>query len=176
MWLRGILPSDTILPTPPLPPTEDAIIHTINDNSYPLPNWESGIYYGDGSGGEFSSFPLIRRCGVGLCSIDGNTSQITGMASLNLPGSIQTVPRSEYYAFYYLIKQATYGANLVFVTDHKPLFTVFNKGIECARLCVNYDLLVPVFAFIEQKLLQVIVRWMPSHLPSLGDEARLTRQ
>jgi hypothetical protein len=86
------------------------------------------------------------------------------MASINLPGEIQTVPRAEYFAFYYLIEQAVFGANIVFVTDHKPLFTVFNKGIDSAKLCVNHDLLVPVFSLITEKSLQISVRWMPSHL------------
>ena len=104
------------------------------------------------------------RCGVGLCSIDGNISNITGMASFNLPGEIQTVPRAEYFAFYYLVKQAVWGANITFVTDHKPFFVVFNKGIESAKLCTNHDLLVRVFSFIEDKSLQVTMRWMPSHL------------
>ena len=71
MWLRGILPTDTILPSLPIPPTDTTIVKRINDNSRPIPDWNSGTYYGDGSGGEYSSFPLIRRCGVGLCSIDG---------------------------------------------------------------------------------------------------------
>ena len=153
---------DTILPTLPTPPTDITIVNRINDNSNPLPNWGSGTYYGDGSGGEYSSFPLIRRCGVGVCVTDSN-GNITGLASSNLPGEIQTVPRAEYFAFYYVMRQASVGAVIVFVTDHKPLFEVFNKGIETAKLCINHDLLVPVFSFIEDKSLQVTMKWMPSH-------------
>ena len=137
-------------------------MNRINNNSYPLPHWGSGTYYGDGSGGEYSSFPLIRRCGVGVCVIDSN-GNITGLASFNLPGEIQTVPRAEYFAFYYVIQQALIGAVIVFVTDHKPLFEVFNKGIETAKLCINHDLLVPIFKSIEDKSLQVTMKWMPSH-------------
>lgn len=73
MWLRGLLPSSTILPSLPSPPIDNININRANDNSYPLPNWDSGVYYGDGSGGQYSSFPPVRRCGVGLCSIDGNS-------------------------------------------------------------------------------------------------------
>ena len=62
------------------------------------------------------------------------------------------------------MKQAVVGANIIFVTDHKPLSLVFNKGIESAKLCINHDLLVPIFSFIEDKSLQVTIRWMPSHL------------
>ena len=61
------------------------------------------------------------------------------------------------------MQQASVGAVIVFVTDHKPLFEVFNKGIETAKLCINHDLLVPVFSFIEDKSLQVTMKWMPTH-------------
>jgi hypothetical protein len=83
---------------------------------------------------------------------------------MNLPGSVQTVPRSEYYAFYYLIINAAQESVIHFVTDHQPLFNTFQKGISGARKCINKDILVEAFEVIDRKRLTVTMQWMPSHL------------
>ena len=159
LWLRGILPLPLSHPHPiPEPPT-DAMAIILGDNVC----WESGIYYGDGSGGGFSSFPAIRRCGVGLVKIHQDGSKHFEV-SMNLPGSVQTVPRAEYFALYYLLTMVVAGSTVEFVTDHKPLYKLFLAGKVAARKCANHDLMIPILQMVSVKDIDLTVRWMPSHL------------
>ncbi len=68
LWLRGILPEKLTKVNPDRMPPDDVTTTHINNTARP-PVWGSGTYYGDASGGEFSSVPAIRRIGVGLCSV-----------------------------------------------------------------------------------------------------------
>jgi len=73
-------------------PTNDLNITYI----YPdISTWRSGLYFGDASGGEFASYPSIRRVGCGLGVIDEEGNLVFG-ARFNLPGEIQTVPRGNF--------------------------------------------------------------------------------
>ena len=63
--------------------------------------WPSGDYFGDGSGGRFSSIPSLRRCGIGLAFLVNGVLQF-GLRS-PLPGDVQTVPRSEVAAAHVLL-------------------------------------------------------------------------
>lgn len=59
--------------------------------------WPSGYYFGDGSGGKYSRYPTITRCGVGVHYVDPDkVAQIN--RSTPLPGKIQTNNRAELYA------------------------------------------------------------------------------
>ena len=158
LWLRGILPFSLSHPIPIPEPQTDAIAIILGDNIM----WGSGTYYGDGSGGSFSSFPTIRRCGVGLVKVHHDGSKHFEV-SMNLPGGVQTVPRSEYFALYYLLTMANEHSVIEFVTDHKPLYKLFLAGVRVARQCVNHDLMLPIFHMVQAKHLSLIVRWMPAH-------------
>ena len=104
---------------------------------------DSGIYDGDASGGRFSSHGPLIRCGVGLVKIGyntkGNTFRKWGV-QMNLPGSVQTVPRAELYALQHLLNEATEHANIEFITDNKTNCDTFNKGIFAGTKSVNHDL------------------------------------
>ena len=128
---------------------------------------DSGIYYGDASGGRFSSYGPLIRCGVGLVKIgydiEGNIYRKWGV-QMNLPGVVQTVPRAELYALRYLLNAATENANIEFITDNKNNCETFNNDIFAGTKSVNHDLFKNIFGSISNKLLVVTVRWMPSHL------------
>ncbi len=94
LWLRGILPEKLTKAHPDKKPPLDVTTTHINNTVY-TPIWDSGTYYGDASGGDFSSVPLIRRVGVGLCSISPQGNLLFGVHR-NLPGEVQPVPRGEY--------------------------------------------------------------------------------
>ncbi len=65
--LRGILPHKlTIIDDQYLPPD---LPHLRFTNVSEDQLWESGTYYGDASGGEFSSVPRIRRVGCAVAHI-----------------------------------------------------------------------------------------------------------
>ena len=61
----------------------------------------SGLYYGDASGGAFSSHPKLTRCGIGFCKVNGHTEERLWEVQLNLPGLVQTVPRAELFALHF---------------------------------------------------------------------------
>ena len=72
LWLRGICPKSlTAIPEEHLP-TSEYIVKYIAYNS-PIPNCNaianSGTYYGDASGGRFSSYEPLIRCGIGLVKV-----------------------------------------------------------------------------------------------------------
>jgi hypothetical protein len=83
---------------------------------------------------------------------------------MNLPGSVQTVPRAELHALQHLLNEATENANVEFITDNKKNCDTFNKGIFAGTKNVNHDLFKRILGCIAEKHLIVTVRWMPSHL------------
>ena len=93
-WLRGLVPSSWTVPhTPPAPRLALRMV----GNDFPQPClWPNGTYATDGSGGEHSSFPTLRRCGAGIAYVEGNS--VPWGAFVCLPGLVQTVPRAELYA------------------------------------------------------------------------------
>ena len=66
MWLRGILPASKTKIADNHLPSDDIVIRYIN-----VPDrYTSGKYYGDASGGDFSQYPSLRRCGCAVVQID----------------------------------------------------------------------------------------------------------
>ena len=43
--------------------------------------WPSGLYFSDGSGGEYGSVPCLRRCGVGIARLCGASGEQDGVDS-----------------------------------------------------------------------------------------------
>ncbi len=87
-------------------------------------------------------------------------------ARMNLPGTLQTVPRAEYFAFLYLCQRAIPGSTILYMTDHLPLKKTFYGGWVAAHKAQNADLIVPALKAIEEKELIVDIKWMPSHIAS----------
>ena len=159
-WLRGLLP-ESLLQLSDIPPPYEQPVITIHGPDAPC--WGSGTYYGDGSGGPYSSHPTIRRCGTGLAVIN-IAGELSYGLSANLPGLIQTVPRSEYFALLCLVRLARESSVLLFVTDHLPLVKAYNKGRSFAVQTLNGDLFQEIFLHISGKSLQLTLKWVPSHL------------
>ena len=51
--------------------------------------FESGLYYGDASGGTFTFYPTLRGCGIGLIRIIDNACDWS--ANFNLPGPLKSL-------------------------------------------------------------------------------------
>ena len=160
LWLRGILPENFTRFSDDDSPRLDVITHQTNPMNE---SWNSGVYYGDASGGRFSSFPQLRRIGCGLVQVDVAGSLIWGRR-FNLPGPVQTVPRGELFVLLYLLEKVEALSNITYVTDNKKVKDKFCEGEESALKSTNCDLFKEVFQHIHSKQLQVTVRWMPSHL------------
>ena len=107
-----------------------ADLFTFPPDGLPLPIvWNSGTYYGDASGGDFTTFAPIRRIGCGLAAIDSNGALIAGM-SLNLPGPVQTVPRGELFALVMLMHFVDLCSDIDYVTDNWGLFSAFPRALN----------------------------------------------
>ncbi len=89
LWLRGLAPADFLT----VSRSDIPLVLALHVEGSPPECWPSGTYYGDGSGGDFSDYPELRRCGVGVATLQ-NGAQWFGVHS-RLPGPIQTVPRAE---------------------------------------------------------------------------------
>ena len=165
LWLRGILPSNlSTIPDEYLP--NNNTVHTYVSYSTPIEDCivTSGLYYGDASGGTFSSYPKLTRCGVGFCKVDRHTEQRLWGVQLNLPGLVQTVPRAELFALHFLVNEAQPESVIEFVTDNQKNSQTFNKGEPYARNSINADLFKHIFYNIAKNKLKLTVRWIPSHI------------
>ena len=145
LWLRGIIPEPLTSVSEEYWPKADLQVHytqyTENHNNMHV---ISGTYYGDASGGKFSSYPKLRRCGVGLVHINlDSTGKICREwgCSMNLIGQVQTVPRAELFALHFLLNEAPANSVLEFITDNLKECQTFNKGVEAGKLSANHDLL-----------------------------------
>ena len=111
--------------------------------------WPSGRYFGDGSGGRFSSYPALRRCGIGLAYLENEIFVFGACARLN--GEWQTVPRAETSALLILVDRASYHAHIEFVTDNKYVKDTFAIGADQVRGNVNADLFYKILSHIKEK-------------------------
>ena len=132
MWLRGICPKHlTDIPEEHHPTLEykfQYIAYNTPTNNITV---GSGTYYGDASGGRFSSYPPLIRCGVGVVKVgfdsNGNIYREWGVM-MNLPGLVQTVPRAELCFLHFILSEALPNSNIEFITDNKKNYETFNKG------------------------------------------------
>ena len=163
-WLRGIVPeSFTEIDNTDLPPN---VLIASEENMF-RPDFDSGTYYGDASGGKFTSFPVLRRIGVGVVQVDVEANLVWGH-SFNLPGPIQTVPRGELFAILYVIQRTSYNKTIHFVTDNLKVAQKYNEGKDSALLSTNCDLFKELFEILHTRNIKLTVRWMPSHLLETG--------
>jgi len=160
LWLRGLLPAHLVNIQHTFNPSEE--ISLVYENA-PACNFHDGVYYGDASGGSFTAFPSIRRCGCGLAQVDAQGVFIWG-ARFNLPGSVQTVPRAELFVLAMLLDRSQASSTIAFITDNQKNSELFNKGEAATLKSANCDLFRDIFEAIRIKCLQVTVSWMPSHL------------
>ncbi len=164
MWLRGILPSYLVeISTEHAPSDEVKVVYTNKPNTY-----TSGTYYGDGSGGEYSSFPSLRRCGRSIVQIT-STGELSHAARFSLPGTIQTVPRAEFYCLVWLALQLEPCSDIHYITDNLGLHNTFNKGPKAGLVSSNADLYNILYKHAVEKAIQIKVSWMPSHLTPAED-------
>jgi len=112
--------------------------------------WPSGYYSGDGSGGTYSSYDFLRRCGVGIHYVSPDLTP--GFDDWQPPlGPIQTVPRAELLAVCIVIDKVENGAKIDFFADSKITKDTYYKGVERARFAANSDLWVQLFQSIKDK-------------------------
>ena len=167
-WLRGILPAGLFLKeTIPLPVIDTTI--RVFDPFGITPNgswWPPGTYGTDASGGEFSSYPEIRRCGCGISAIR-NLTEIEWAASFPLEGEIQTVPRAELFAILTLVQHLQPGSESIVVSDSKVNVDLFRKGKYPAMASTNGDLWQIMFDVLERNQVTIRLHWIQGHLDTV---------
>jgi len=139
----------------------------------PIPNeWPSGYYFGDGSGGNYSKYPTLRRAGVGLHYVNLDKVPMYNFWQ-PLPGPQQTVPRAELFALCLAVTHVHQAGVIDFFTDSLITANTFNKGPARARLANNADLWNYLFGLIQAKNILCRVYWMPSHTDSMPSKKKL---
>ena len=157
-WLRGILPAHLVTPKHPVPHAVD-----VTHRGHVPTQWPSGTYYTDGSGGAYSSYSTLRRCGFGVAYCDPHFE--FGIHS-PLPG-IQTVPRAELWAVLYVALQCTHRAHIHIITDSENTM----RGIRTGRRTGdNADLWIALWKQVADKCITLQVDWVKSHLDKVDCE------
>ena len=165
LWLRGILPSHHMNISDEYTPSDTLkIYHEFSQSCRQEQDivWDSGLYYGDASGGVYTQYAELRRVGVGLTKFHNGTFH-SGI-HCNLPGTVQTVGRGELFALLVLARSLNPSSNVEFVTDNQNVQINFDKGEIACALTNNADLYKELFMHIKNQQLSIKVRWMPSHL------------
>ena len=101
--------------------------------------WSGGTFYGDASGGKFTSLKPLRRCGCGIALVDEEGNLIFGIF-FNLPGLVQTVPRAELYALLFVVENLDGNAVATYVIDNQGVHDLFHQGPALCKLSINADL------------------------------------
>jgi len=141
-------------------PTTEHNETPVDNRAYPN-GWPSGYYFGDGSGGKYSKYPPITRCGVGVHYVNPLKQPVFD-ASMPLPGEIQSNNRAEIYAILIAVSHIEQAGKIDFFTDNKPARNTYNKGKHRARLACHADLWSEIFAIIDRKHIELNVFWMPT--------------
>ena len=158
-WLRGIVPQSCTFANSDDIPVRRTIKY---QGDRPTGKWPSGTYYGDGSGGVYTSYPTLSRCGVGIALVE-NGVLILG-AKYRLPRPHQTVPRVELSAIATLLEYLDEGAHVTYIGDNKPVVDRYLEGEAACLRSTNGDLYSLVFKYIREKNISFSIKWMPSHL------------
>lgn len=86
----------------------------------------SGYYFGDGSGGKYSKYPSLTRCGIGVHYVDLHKTPTYDIPT-PLPDEIQTNNRSELYALLLVVQNLELVGKADFFTDNKIVNDTYNK-------------------------------------------------
>ena len=172
LWLRGLLPAAFVPVNTPAVHTED--IFVIGDFN----GWLPGTYYGDGSGGPFSAYPLLRRCGVGIAVVQPNydyTQQEPNPfrwgAFLALPGLVQTVPRAELMVLVVVVERVSPGMTVI-KSDNRWVVDTFGQGKDHCLAAQHSDLWTRIFEVLDRGLVVLEVTWVKGHVESVEVASR----
>jgi len=102
LWSRGLVPDPArSLPAPPVDDHREWWLRGIK----PDVCYYTGLAYTDGSGGVYSQWKDLRRCGWCGVSVSPGGKLIFGRYG-PLPSSVQTTPVAELWAFYQVVRYA----------------------------------------------------------------------
>ena len=177
LWLRGLLPASA----------KDAIdkpsekITCKMFGAFPQGGLlRSNLLFLDGSGGRFSEYPPIRRCGFGLAvvSFNGASPKLLFGIAASLPGESQTTARAELFALVFGVFASEPCVNLTAVTDNEATKDRFAElkaaGFpEPSPEEANADLWVLLCKAAKSRPGSLDVRWVKAHIAPGGEGAEL---
>ena len=172
LWLRGLLPSNLCVEEPIPPPIDHLQLYVYDPHSLtPDPHvWPPGLYGTDGSGGELSAYPELRRVGCGVSRVDctaGGGFDVIWSANFALPGDVQTVPRGELFAICIVVEHVSHGI-VTICSDSLINIDLFNKGLNFAVGTSNGDLWRRIRDAIQAKSLTLRLHWVQGHLDKVA--------
>ena len=129
MWLRGIpatsLPDPLAITFSAFEANSDGIFREVNFEAEPI-KVEGLLLGGDGSGGEHSKDPRLRRCGFGVAILreDADAVVVVKLIFGTVPGS-QDSYRAEATAILCVLLRTV--GSCVMIVDSEAVFKTFNK-------------------------------------------------
>ena len=177
LWLRGLLPA-SVMPNNTPYIDQDDISYVGSPPHHQA--WPSGSYFADASGGEYSSLPVLRRCGVGVCVLkqyyniaeeDPDQPMLWGIFA-PLTGKVHTVVRAELYAVLLIARNLVVAALACVSSDSKVDVDLFDQGKAACMNSTNADLWNELFDLIESKKLNFTIRWVKGHCNSVEIAAK----
>ena len=129
-------------------------------------DWPPGEYFTDGSGGELTSYPLVRRCGVGIACLGPGLEFAWGCYGA-LSGEQQTVPRAELAAALIVLEQVACHNDISFVIDSEITVKLMLRFLKHPHLPLyegaNFDLWARFRTRLALRTGCTTVRWVKSH-------------
>ena len=174
-WLRGLLPRAMVS----IPRPSRLLFLSMVSGRIPAPasqeKWPEGTYYTDGSGGPFSSVPLLRRCAVGVARISVQEQGLSfdWGAHSNLPTNSQsehTICRAELFCWILVASRAPRGC-IEIISDSWTNIQIYRKQQDAGGVAPlehdNSDLWRVLCHLLHQRsggIASFSVKWVKSHL------------
>jgi hypothetical protein len=165
LWLRGIAPA--VEQDPRFAPEEELDIRP--HGAVPARPWPGGKYWTDGSGGDHGSIPALSRCGCGIATMtvqaEGDRQAVARSWAVHfaLPGSMQSVPRSELHAILVVLQSVEIWLPVDIASDSLVNVALYRKGPRFTKNAANPDLWLQVWEAVRLRTAETTVRWIRSH-------------
>ena len=137
LWLRGITPASWLDEVPDAPDAAEVVcLGAMADVDWQLQ--ASPTFCSDGSGGAFTSTPILRRCGWGLVEVRGDPPYELSGVGRTLAGRNQTVNRAELAPLIELVRRVP--SHFVLYSDSKYVVNGYQRQRFLAPIGSNADL------------------------------------
>ena len=146
-----------------------AVVSSSESNCNRFASLPSRLFATDGSGGDHSSVPHLRRCAWGVVELwagvgwsDCCSAQVSRALWGPLSG-IQTVYRAELFAIVMLLRVAPTG-NMLVVVDNLPVVSQWAKGSSGIHTHLDGDLWAEFWYWVDRREGCTLLFWFPSHM------------
>ena len=145
---RAIVCGDQLEAPPGFVPLDEYPVFSTASGPHiaPIPTgWPSAYYFGDGSGGPYSSIVTLRRAEVGIHYVDENEIPTYNIWQA-LPGEQHTVPRVEMTALLLVAKNVHHAVVVDFFTDSQLTSNTYHERQHRAKFANTANQWVKLFS------------------------------